>query len=1659
MEIEVDTTAPLALEIDNAAIEEIEGDHVVNLAESPDVTISGDGVEPTSTVEVTITDSLLGTIGPITATVNPDGTWTIPDQDFTGLEDGPITVTAVETDEAGNVGPDVITILTLDTTPPAQPPVADMTSPTDSAGTSNSDDLTNQTSPTFDAPPGTGVAGDTVTLYIDGSPVATGTVNSDGSYELTPTAPLAEGPHAVTVSFTDPAGNEGPHSEVLPIVIDTIAPAELAIDNADTAEIEEDHVINLAEVTDVTISGDGVEPTSTVEVTITDSLLGTIGPITTTVNPDGTWSIPDQDLSSLEDGPITVSTVETDAAGNVGEPVATVLEKDTVAPPAAVISPNLTDETDSAGTSNADDITNVNTPTFDAPAGTGEPDAIVTLYADGTPVGTATVNPDGSYTVSVDEESPLADGPHAVTVTFTDPAGNESAASPILEIEVDTTAPLALEIDNAAVEEIEGDHVVNLAESPDVTISGDGVEPTSTVEVTMTDSALNTIGPITATVNPDGTWTIPDQDFTGLEDGPITVTAVETDEAGNVGPDVITILTLDTTPPEPPEIPNLTDPTDSGALNTDNITNDNTPNFDAPAGTGSYGDAVTFYAVPLDEQGTPTGTAVVIAVGTVNEDGSYEVNVPAEMADGDYSITATFTDPAGNESDESTALVVTIDTTPPELPNINSPIEIDDVINLVESTDVLTEGTAEPNSEVHVTFDDGNLLTAPITVVVSVDENGDWTLTGNEADLTALEDGPISLSVTATDVAGNTSEPAEIAIEMDTTPPLDPAIAPNLTDETDSAGTSNEDDITNVNTPTFDAPAGTGESNAIVTLYVDGIPVGTATVNPDGSYTVSVDEESPIADGPHDVTVTFTDPAGNESGFSPELVIVVDTTAPKELAIDAPIELDNIVNLAESPTVEITGSDVEPTSTVVVTFTDSLLSTIGPITATVNPDGTWAIDPTDLSSFEDGEITVTAIETDAAGNVGEPVETSFLLDTTPPAPPTIDGPIEEDAVVNIAESPDVLISGTGEPEATVEVTIDDGNPLTDPIVVTLPIDEEGNWSMTGAEVDVNSLEDGTLTITAIVTDQAGNQSEPTSIQIEKDTVAPDAPADPNMSDETDQGEVIDDEVTNANTPIFDAPAGTGIPGDIVTLYIDGNPVSTAIVNEDGSYQVTPELPIEDGEHVVTLTFTDPAGNEGQPSSELPIVIDSIAPSGLTLTAPIEVDDVTNIAESPTVDFSGDGVEPSSIVEVTLTDSALNTLGPITATVNPDGTWELPGVDITSLVDGEITVSVVETDLAGNLSEPVTTVIEKDTVAPDDVANSLSPDLDVGSDSGPADDDDVTFNNVPTFTAGPESANAGDTVTVYIDGESAGTAKVNSDGSFSVTIDEVLEDGEYEVTLTFSDPAGNESVPTAVLPITIDTTPPNSDDIQLTDAGPEFVEGTGEPGATIHLLDDEGHPITDSAGNPVVALVDEDGNWSIEDVSPKFLNGDTVTVVITDPAGNVSTAELKVEYFGFDSFNNLSAKQGTFDDISTVNANGFFNTRREILFSSMIKNLGSQPIVSGIAVPGSVLIGRVYGHDGSVLGEAQITADAAGNWLMNFGNTIDNDAPTIIIEHIATEAVPVGASRFDLSSTTYTQFGFGANPSRQSSSPGAISSLPGTQLRADHQQNLNPLSVL
>jgi hypothetical protein len=192
-----------------------------------------------------------------------------------------------------------------------------------------------------------------------------------------------------------------------------------------------------------------------------------------------------------------------------------------------------------------------------------------------------------------------------------------------------------------------------------------------------------------------------------------------------------------------------------------------------------------------------------------------------------------------------------------------------------------------------VTLYDGN---TPIGSTV-VDQNGNWSLTPN----TPLSGGSTAnptgdshtITYTYKDPAGDASSESGpspgLTITVDTTPPTTPGTAPGALDKVgdgvvDYTGPIKNGSTTDDPTPTFSG-SGAPSDAVLAVIYDNGTAIGSATVNPDGTWsfvpTTPLSSVNPDGDQ-HSITYTYSDAAGNQSGDSPALNFGVDTTPPNK---------------------------------------------------------------------------------------------------------------------------------------------------------------------------------------------------------------------------------------------------------------------------------------------------------------------------------------------------------------------------------------------------------------------------------------------------------------------------------------------------------------------------------------------------------------------------------------------------------------------------------------------------------------------------------------------------------------------------------------------------------------------------------------------------------
>jgi hypothetical protein len=988
--------------------------------------------------------------------------------------------------------------------------------------------------------------------------------------------------------------------------------------------------------------------------------------------------------------------------------------------------------------------------------------------------------------------------------SFADAAGNvNSSAGATPSITYDTKAPtLAISTDKALLKA--GDTATitfTFSEDPGSSFSWDGTSG----DVSVSGGTLSPIagsGTVrTATFTPDA----------GLNGSTASVSVNAgsyADAAGNInaiGSSVPT-MTVDTVAPGAPSTPVLASGDDSGASNSDGITNKNPLSF-----SGTTEPVAT---VRLYDGATEVGQV------TTN-DGNWTIPV-AGLAEGSHTLTAVATDNAGNVGTASAGLTITVDRTPPTTTVASATLGTD---TGASATDMVTNAAAQTIS--------GTLsanLAAGERVMVSLDNGATWnpavaSAGSNAWELAATLAGSGTLKIQVVDAAGNGGAVYANAYTLDTTAPAAPS-TPDLDAASDS-GASDTDDITGVTLPSF---SGTAEAGATVTLFDGGIEIGSAVAT-NGTWHITTSSSTPMNERIHHITAGVTDLAGNHGPASPELLLDVRTAGPSTA----------VATLALSNDTGVAGDFVTSAASQTVSGTLSANLAAGErVQVSLNNGGTW----TDATSTV-GQSAWSLALTLAAGNHDIQVRVIDSLDNFSAA---LSQAYTLDAVQpTVAITSDVAQLKAGD-TATITFTFseDPGTSfdLGDIAVSGGTLSALGGTGLTRTAVftPTAGVDGGTASIGIAVGayhDLAGNDGlAGTMPTLTFDTHAPAAPSAPDLDHGSDSGALDTDNVTGAASQLF---TGTAEAGTTVRLFdTDSTTEIGHATATGGTWSITAALP--NGSHTVTAKSFDAAGNASAASSPLTVTVDRVQPAAMAAPALAAGSDsaalgdgLTKVAK-PT--FKGNA---EAYAQVTLYDGA-SVLG--TASANASGAWEF--TPAANLPDRAYVISARQVDLAGNQSDASAVFnLTIDTVGP---AAPGAPSLNAASDTDTV-GDGITENNLPVIEG---TALANTLVTLY-DISAAGKATIGSAmadgaGKWSITA-AGLSVGAHSLTATQSDAAGNESTHSAAFALRVDAppVPVNLIDGVAVDIQPVSLPG-GVIGSAVSIpivgagrLESSGHP--------------------------------------------------------------------------------------------------------------------------------------------------------------------------------------------------------------------------
>ncbi|EAS3753070.1 Ig-like domain repeat protein [Salmonella enterica] len=1325
--------------------------------------------------------------------------------DYTWLADvgeGKHTLTVEATDKAGNQTTQQLDFI-IDTMLSEPTIVLDNT---DDSGTKG-DNLTNVNKPTF-------LLGNidadaryvTVEVQHGGTKeVLTATKGATGIWSVTPTGTWADGDYTLTVRVEDDAGNVK-YSAPLTVTVDT----QITID-----------VIEL--VNDNGIPGDNL--TNDVRPHFRVTVPGDVNEVRLSIDGGNTWVRATQGTAGIwdytwpkdvTDGLHTLTVEATDKAGNKTTQTLDFTIDTRLSTP--TIAMDSRDDTGAIG----DHITSVKRPGFTI--GNIDADAhsvILRITQGGNSQEVTLTQVGGQWRFTPDAD--WADGSYTLTVEVQDNAGNVRQSTPLV-VTVDTQTSIT-DITLVNDHGVPDDNLTNSTRPQfEITVPAD----VNSVQLSI-DGGANWVS---ATQGIEGVWgyTWP----TDMGDGKHTLTVMVTDRAGNTATQTLEFF-IDTRLSTPTiEL----DSTDDTGTPGDDMTNRTRPTFILQ----NIDSDVINVTVSVTHNGTTTSFTATQGAG------GWSFTPPAPWGDGDYTLTVTVEDRAGNTR-PSTPLTVTVDTQ----------IAIDR-IELVNDSGVPGDNVTKhvrPQFQISVPDDVEKVLlsidggTTWVTAIKS-STAGIWDYTWP----TDMPEGQHTLTVEVTDGAGNKmTETLNFTIDITLlTPTIE--LAPDQ-----DTGQNKNDNLTSVTQPVF-VLGSIDKDVRHVELSIEHNGTFKTVVLTESADGWRYRPDSALADGSYTFTVTVTDVAGNQQTSAP-LKVTIDgtlTTPVIELAAgeDSGTVGDRLTN-HDRPVFDIHQVDSDVTRVMVkVTYNGKTHEE-----AAVFTNGQWRFTPS--ASWADGSYQLAVVVEDLAGNVKESAPFEVRIDTTTTINNIVllnDTGVQNDQLTNVAK-PSFRIDVPGD-VVQVRVTLDGGANWN-----VIRKNADGQWIFDSP----NTLVDGTYTLRVEATDEAGNIANKdlvfnidTNIQVP--TIALDAGQ--------DTGANTADNITNISRPTF--TIGNVDPDVIkVVVTIDGHDYNATKVG--AGWQFTPGNAIPDGSYNITVTVEDKAGNTAT-SKPLPVVIDTTAEiESVTLVTDSGDSDVDNITKVDKPQFSIVTADDITHVRVKI-DNAANW---IELTKGGDGRW-IFNVG-SALPDGQHTLLVDVTDIAGNVAQEtlqftIDTTLREPTIV-------LDPTHDTGDDTN----DNLTRINKPVFIIGNVDNDVSHIV-VHIDGRDYTIE--NTGENLTFTPDQPLSDGQHTISVTVTDIAGNTKT-SAELRIEIDTQVQIDSVTLTTDSGVndhDNVTNATRPSFEIATPDDVTSVLVSFDGvNWTPISKNAAGQWEFTAGSALPDGHYTLHVQATDRAGNTANSTL------------------------------------------------------------------------------------------------------------------------------------------------------------------------
>ncbi len=1245
-----------------------------------------------------VTDS--GTIG--------DATTQITGVDVSGLGDGVLTVSVTLADANGNAGNTVEATVNKDTGVPTgysvsidQGVINDANKDAMSFSFSNAE------------------AGSTYSYSVDDTNGGTSAVTGSGAITASDqnlsginVSSLIDGTLTVTVYLADEAGNQGS------TVTDTVE-KDTVIPTGYGAAIDQSF-INFGNEEALSFTFSGAEVNAVYHYSIDDANGGTPPVTGSGTIATATDQITGIDVSSLDDGSITLTMYLADEAGNQGTDVTDTVDKDATAPSgySVGIDQSLIDPS------------NENALSFAISGGEVGVDFAYTIASDGGGTDVTGSGTIGAATTQISgiDVSGLGDGVLTVSVTLTDTNGNIGNTIEAT-VKKDTTAPSGYSV---AIDQ----ETINDSNKEAMSFTFSNAEVGTDYEYTITSDAGGT------DVTGSGEITAADQNLSSinvaaLNDGILTLTVYLKDEYGNQGSDETDTADKDTVIP-----------TGYGAAIDQSFINSG--NEDALSFTFSSAEPGTTYSYAVDD--TNGSTSPVTGNGTIATATDQITGIDvSSLDDGSLALTVYLADEAGNQGTDVTD-TVDKDATAPSGYSVSIDQSWIDPSNENALSFIISGGEVGVDFAYTIASDGGG------TDVTDSGTIGAATTQITGIDVSGLSDGVLTVSVTLTDTNGNAGNMVEATVKKDTTAPSGYSVAIDQEAINDSKKEAMSFTFSN-------AEVGTDYEYTITSDAGGTDATGSGEITA-ADQTISSINVAALNDGILTLTVCLTDVYGNQGSDETD-------TADKDTVIPtgygAAID-QSFINSGNEDALSFTFSSAE----VGAAYHYSIDDTNGG-TSPVTGSGTIAtaadqITGIDVSSLDDVSLTLMVYLADEAGNQGALVTDTVDKDATAPSGYSVS--IDQSLIDPSNENALSFAISGGEVGANFAYTIASeggGTDVTDSGTIATATDQ-----ITG--IDVSGLGDGVLTVSVTLTDTNGNIGNTVEATVKKDTTAPSG-----YSVDIDQEAINDSNKEAMSFTFSNAEIGADyeytITSDAGGTDVTGSGEITAADQNLSSINVAA---LNDGSLTLTVCLTDVYGNQGSDETDTADK-DTVIPTGYG--AAIDQSFINSDNEDA-LSFTFSSAEVGAAYHYSIDDTNGGT-SPVTGSGQiTSGDQNASNIDVASLDDGTLTLTVYLIDEAGNGGYDVSDTVDKDATAPSGYTVSIN-------------QSKIDSSNEKALSFTISDGEAGASYEYIISSDGGGTDVTGSGSIGNVTMQVTgidvsgLGDGELTVSVTLTDAHGNQ----------------------------------------------------------------------------------------------------------------------------------------------------------------------------------------------------------------------------------------------------------------------------